>query len=120
MVGHTALWEVVCADSFAPVAGSYLAFPILSYFLALLNLGLLVKFCPKEFKGLVLVLVLASFILARYYDSGRRMCEPYCRIRFVNVLAARAGCPVGVNLNIIHIDFNVHIVSFGKNSHRNS
>ena len=57
-----------------------------------------------------LVLVLAAFILAGDNDIGRQMRDTDRRIRLVDMLTARAAAAVGVDPQILRVDFHSNIL----------
>lgn len=88
MVGYSSLREVVCPDTFAPVAASDLALSLLSELVVLLLHLHVVKPCSQYLEGLIFVLDLGLLVLACYYDSCRDMGQPYSRVCRIYALAA--------------------------------
>ena len=117
VVGHAALREVVGADAFGAVAGA-------DHRLARLGLGplrgvalLFVEARAQHLHRLFAVLVLAAPVLAGDHQPGRQVGDADRRIGRVDVLPARAGCAIGVDLEVARIDLHIDLVRLWQHRH---
>src|SRR3546814_9726902 len=60
--------------------------------------------------GFGLVLVLRSLVLASDDDSSRNVGDAHRRIGRIDMLPARTGSAIGVDLQVAFVDFNINIV----------
>ena len=98
MVCHPALGKIVGPNPLIPHAGPHLAPALAGHSLGLLLDRLLIQAGPEDGQGPVLVLILAPLVLALHHGSGGQVGHPDGGLRLVDVLPARAGGAVGVNL----------------------
>ena len=77
------------------------------------------KFVHEHAHSLFFVLNLASLVLARDDYSRGNMGYTNGRLRFIDVLPARARRTIGVHLDILGADFDIaFVLNVGHNVHR--
>ena len=90
----------------------------MGHLLVLLRLVHVVKPCPKDLHGLVLVLELGLLVLTADDKSGRLVCNAHCRVGGVNALTAGPARTIDVDFEVFGIDFNLHILRLGQHGDR--
>ena len=117
MIGDTPLWEIIGADSLAPVPRTYLT-PACRCFLGIrLRTIQIIEPALQDLHSLFFIASLAALILALYDKPGWNMRNANCALGLVDVLTARTAGTIGVDPEVVHIDLNIHILGFRK--HRN-
>ncbi len=114
MVGDPVLRKVVGADLFGPVAGADLALAI--------GRTRRVLPCPlgieqagaQHLHRLRPVLVLRLVVLALHDDAGRHVGDADGAVGLVDVLAAGALRPVGVDAQVLVVDLDVDLLGLGQ------
>ena len=117
MVGDTVLGEVIGADLAGPVAGAYLAFPLGGNGGVLLLLLGLVQLGAENFHGPVLVFILAALVLALHHRAGGQVGDADGGLSLVDVLSACAGGAEGVDLQVLGVDGELHLLRLGHHGH---
>ena len=118
MIGHTVLGEVIGADALAAVAAADLAAALLGDGGALLFLLGLIEAGAEDLHGAILVFILAALVLAFDDRAGGQVRDADGAFGFVDMLAARAGGPVGVDLQIVRIEPELHLADLGQDGDR--
>src|SRR5262245_19724832 len=101
--------EDVAADPFAAEAGVGGAAPLLRQSSLSLLLGALDEAGPEDSHGGLLVGRLRTFVLDGDHDPGRQVGDPDGAVELVDVLAAGALGPVGVDLEVGVVDLDVRV-----------
>ena len=73
---------------------------------------------PQDHHGPCPVLDLALLVLHRHHDTRRLVKNSDSRICGVDALTAGTGGTVGIDLEIIRIDIDIHLSRLGKNRDR--
>src|SRR5918992_1757943 len=60
------------------------------------------------------VLVLAPLVLALHHDAGRQVCDPDRRVGLVDMLPARPGSPVGVDLEVLLLYLDLYPIVYNR------
>ena len=97
MVGETALWEVVGADSVTTVTAANQAFALSRIFGSTFRAVLFLNACGQHPQCLRFVAVLATTVLALGHDAGGQMGDTHCGVGFVDVLSARTTGAEGID-----------------------
>src|SRR5918995_3219152 len=67
---------------------------------------------PKDAHRDLAVLVLAALVLALNHYPGRQVRYAHRRVGFVDVLPSRPRCPVGIHLEVLLVDLDLHPVVY--------
>ena len=117
VIGEPPLGEVISADTLGAVAGANLAAAICVDGVLLSLLLLLQQAAAQYLQGFVLVFVLAALVLAFHHHAGGQVGHPDGAGGLVDVLAACAGGTEGIDLQIVHIQLQVHLFRLGHDRH---
>src|SRR5918992_3633330 len=69
---------------------------------------------PQDPHCYLAVLVLAPLVLALHHDAGRQVCDPDRRVGLVDMLPARPGSPVGVDLEVLLLYLDLYPIVYNR------
>ena len=117
MVGDPVLGKVIGADLAASVAGAHLGLPLLGDGGVLPLLLRFIQTGAQDLHGPLPVLVLAAFVLTLHHRAGGQVGDADGGLRLVDVLAACAAGAVGVDLQVLGVDGELHLLRLGHDGH---
>ena len=117
MVGHSALGEIVGADSLVAHTGAHLAAAHAGDLGLQLFLLDLVQLGGQHTHTFFPVLYLAALFLAGHHDARGLVDQPHCGAGLINMLTACAGCPIHLHLNVRRVNLHIHLVHFRQHRH---
>ena len=74
----------------------------------------IIQLCTQHLQRLVFIFQLALFILAGDNQAGGQMGDAYSTVRAVDVLPAVAGGAVGIDAQILGVQFKLHFLGFQR------
>ncbi len=117
MIGHAVLRVVVGADLLAASAAAHLGTARrVDGILLLLALDLIEAGTEYGHRA-QLVLRQGALALAGHHHIGGRIHNPHRRVVLLHMLAARPGCAVGGDLQILMIDVDLHVIDLRQHRH---
>ena len=117
VVRHPALGKIVGADALAAVAAAHLALPRPGNGGVLLGPLHLIEPGPQDLHGLILVLILAPLVLALHHKARGQVGDADGGLCLVHVLAAGAGSAVCVDLQVLGVNGELHLLRLRQHRH---
>src|SRR5580698_3113123 len=113
MIGDTVLGEIVGAVLFAALTGADLVFAVGGIFRIFLGDLPVKQAGAQDIERLDLVFLLRTLVGATNDHAGGLVDDLHGGIRRVHALPAFAGRAADVDLDLVRLDFDVHLLRFG-------